>query len=84
MALRLDPIHIGVVLLNYPDLLQILPPQYHKLLLVFAPKESRKLPDKKGCDHRIEVKTAEENFGWDQSISLHWKRRGCLKNTLTN
>lgn len=62
MALRPDAIHIGAVLFNNPDILQKLPSQYYKWLLLFDPKESEKLPYNQGCNHRIELRTAEENL----------------------
>jgi len=60
--LRPDVIHIGAVLFNNPDILQKLPPQYHKWLLLFNAKGAEKLPDNTGCDHRIELQMAEVNL----------------------
>jgi hypothetical protein len=62
VALRPNAIHIGAVLFNNLDLLQTLPPQYHKWLLLFNPNESEKLHDNKGCNHRIKLGTADENL----------------------
>jgi hypothetical protein len=39
-----------------------LPQDYHKWLLLFDPEEAEKLPDNKGCDHRIELKTPEDQL----------------------
>jgi len=63
VELRPDAIHIGAAVFKNPDLLQILPAQYHKWLLLFYLKESEMLRDYKGCNHCIELKTAEENLG---------------------
>jgi len=41
---------------------QKLPAHYHKFLLLFDPKEAEKLPDIKGCDHRIELLGAEDKL----------------------
>jgi hypothetical protein len=50
------------VFFNNPYILQKLPPQYQKWLLLFDPKETDKLPDRKECDDCIELKSAEENL----------------------
>jgi len=62
VALRPDAIHIGAVLFENKDVLRKQPVQYHKWLLLFDPTEAEKLPDNKGCDHKIELKTSEENL----------------------
>jgi hypothetical protein len=54
IALNEKAIHIGVIVANNPSVASKLPTCYHKFLLLFDPKESEKLPDNKGCDHRIE------------------------------
>jgi len=41
--------------MSNPSIAQKLPTCYHKFLLLFDPKESEKLPDNRGCDHRIEL-----------------------------
>jgi len=41
-------------------LLQKLPSYYHKFLLLFDPDQSEKLPDNKGCDHRIKLLGSED------------------------
>jgi hypothetical protein len=82
VALRPDAIHIGAVLFNSPDLLQKLPVQYHKWLLLFDPKESEKLPDNKGCDHRIDSKTAEENLRMGSIYQLAMEEERLLKEYL--
>jgi hypothetical protein len=70
------------VLFNNPNVLKKLPPQYHKWLLLFDPKESEKLPDNKGCDHRIELKTAEENLKMGPIYQLKLEEERLLKEYL--
>jgi len=82
VALRPDAIHIGAVLFDNPDVLTKLPPQYHKWLLLFDPKESEKLPDNKGCDHRIELKTAEVNLRMGPIYQLTLEEECLLKEYL--
>jgi len=41
--------------MSNPSIAAKLPVCYHKFLLLFHPKESEKLLDNKGCDHRIEL-----------------------------
>jgi len=41
---------------------QRLPAHYHKFLLLFDLKEVEKLPDNKGCDHRIELLGEEDKL----------------------
>jgi hypothetical protein len=62
VVLRPDAIHIGAVLFQNTDIIKKLPIHYHQWLLLFDPTESEKLPDSKGCDHRIELKSREENL----------------------
>jgi hypothetical protein len=54
--------HIRLIVMNSPFIAQKLPAQYHKFLLLFDPKESEKLPDNKGCDHRIEQLGPEDKL----------------------
>jgi len=82
IALRPDAMHIGSSLFNTPDVLKKLPPQYHKWLLRFDPQESEKLPDNKGCDHRIEFKTAEENLRMEPIYQLTIEEERLLKEYL--
>jgi hypothetical protein len=51
-------------------IIQKLSPQYHKRVLLIDPKESEKLPDNKGCDHHVELKTAEENLSMGSMYRL--------------
>jgi hypothetical protein len=39
-----------------------LPEHYHKWLLLFDPEEAEKLPDNKGCDHRIDLKVTKDQL----------------------
>jgi hypothetical protein len=82
VALQPDAIHIGVVLFSNPEVLKKLPPQYHKWLLLFDSKESEKLPDNKGCDHRIDFKTAEENLRMGSIYQLTLEEERLLKEYL--
>jgi len=82
VALRPDAIHIGAVLFSNPEVLKKLPPQYHKWLLLLDPKEPEKLPDNKGCDHRIELKTAEENLRMGPIDQLTLEEERILKEYL--
>jgi len=54
VALSDKAIHIGAVVMSNPSIAQKLPTHYHKVLLLFDPKEAEKLTDNKGCDQRIE------------------------------
>jgi hypothetical protein len=60
VALRPDAIHIGSMISKNPEIPQKLPEHYHKWLLLFDPGEAEKLPDNKGCHHRIELKVPED------------------------
>jgi transposase InsO family protein len=55
VALNDKAIHIGAIVMSNPSIASKLPTCCHKFLLLFDPKESEKLPDNKGCDHRIEL-----------------------------
>jgi hypothetical protein len=55
VALNGKAIHIGAIVQSSPTILNQLPTHYHKFLLLFDPEEAEKLPDNKGCDHRIEL-----------------------------
>jgi len=55
IALNDKAIHIGAIVMSNPSVAAKLPTCYHKFLLLFDPKESEKLPDNTGCDHRIEL-----------------------------
>jgi len=55
IALSDKAVHIGAIVMSNPTIAQKLPSHYHKFLLLFNPKESEKLSDNKGCDHRIEL-----------------------------
>lgn len=57
VALHKDAIHIGSLVQSTPSMLDWLPKQYHKFLLLFDPEDAEKLPDHRGCDHRIELIT---------------------------
>jgi hypothetical protein len=59
VALNKDAIHIGSLVQSTPFKLERLPKQYHKWLLLFDPEHTEKLPDHRGCDHRIELTTSE-------------------------
>lgn len=54
IALSDKAVHIGAIVMSNPSVAAKLPSHYHKFLLLFDPKKSEKLPDNKGCDHRIE------------------------------
>jgi hypothetical protein len=55
VALNDKAIHIGAVVASNPSIASKLPSHYQNFLLLFDPKESEKLPDNQGCDHRIEL-----------------------------
>jgi hypothetical protein len=55
IALNNQTIHIGAIVMRTPSIARKLPGCYHKFLLPFNPKKSKKLPDIRGCDHRIEL-----------------------------
>jgi hypothetical protein len=60
VALNKEAIHIGSLVQSTPSMLDRLPKQYHKFLLLFDPEHAEKLPDYRGCDHRIELITSED------------------------
>jgi len=62
IALNEKAIHIGAVVHSNPTIASKLPKCYQKFLLLFDPKEAEKLPDNKGCDHRIELKGPEDKL----------------------
>ena len=62
IALNDVAIHIGAIVMSNPSIAEKLPVHYHKFLLLFDPKEAEKLPDNKGCDHRIELLGAEDKL----------------------
>jgi len=62
VALNKDAIHSGSIVQSTPSLLDRLPKQYHKFLLLFDPEHAEKLPDHRGCDHRIELTTTEDRL----------------------
>jgi len=62
VALNEKAIHIGAIVTNNPSIAQKLPTCYHKFLLLFDPKESEKLPDNRGCDHRIELLGSDDKL----------------------
>jgi len=62
IALNDAAIHIGAIVMSNPSIAQKLPEHYHKFLLLFDPKEAEKLPDNKGCDHRIELLGSEDKL----------------------
>jgi len=49
------PLHFGAKDMSNPSIAQKLPTHYHKILILFAPKELEKLPNNTGCDSRIEL-----------------------------
>jgi len=55
-------IHIGAVVMNNPSILQKLPPQYDKFMLLFDSQQAEQLPDNKGCDHRIELLGSQDKL----------------------
>jgi len=62
VALNKDAIHIGALVESTPSMLERLPKQYHKFLLLFNPEHGEKLPDHRCCDHRIELTTTEDSL----------------------
>jgi len=62
VALRADANNIGTIISPNPEIAKKLPEHYHKWLLLFDPEEAEKLPDNKGCDHRIQRNTAEDQL----------------------
>jgi len=62
VALNKDAIHIGSLVQSTPSMLDRLPKQYHKFLLLFDPDHAEKLPDYTGCDNRIELTTSGDKL----------------------
>jgi hypothetical protein len=62
VALNKDAIHIGSLVQSTPSMLDQLPKQYDKFLLLFNPEHAEKLPDHRGCDHRIKLITSEDKL----------------------
>jgi hypothetical protein len=62
VALDKDAIHAGALVQSTPSMLYWLPKQYHKSLLLFNPQHTKKLPDSRHCDHRIELTSSEEKL----------------------
>jgi len=62
VALNKNAIHIGALVQNSPSMLERLPKQYHKFLLLFDPEHTEWLPDNRGCNHRIELITSEDKL----------------------
>ena len=62
IALNDAAIHIGAIVRGNPSIAHRLPVHYHKFLPLFDPKEAEKLPDDKGCDHRIELLGTEDKL----------------------
>jgi len=62
IALNEKAIHIGAIVISNSSIAAKLPVCYHKFLLLFDPKESEKLPDNKGCDHRIELLGSDDKL----------------------
>jgi hypothetical protein len=62
VALNKDAIHIGSLVQSTPSMLDQLPKQYHKFLLLFDPEHAEKLPDHRGCDHRIVLIPSEDKL----------------------
>jgi len=61
-ALDKNPIHIGALAQTSSSMLEKLPKCYHKYLLLFDLEHAEKLPDNRGCDHRIELITSEDKL----------------------
>lgn len=55
VALNKDAIHIGSLVQSTLSMLDRLPKQYHKFLLLFDSEHAEKLPNSRGCDHRIDL-----------------------------
>jgi len=48
--------------MSSPTMAHKLLEHYNMFLLLFDPTESERLPDNKGCDHRIELIGAEDKL----------------------
>ena len=62
IALNDAAIHIGAIVMSNPSIAAKLPAHYHKFLLLFDPNEAEKLPNNRGCDHRIELLGTEDKL----------------------
>jgi len=62
VALNREAIYIGAFTQMPIPILERLPKCYHKYLLLFDSEHAEKLPDSRGCDHRIELITSEEKL----------------------
>jgi len=62
VAVRPDAIIIGTIISRNPEIARKLPTHYHKWMLLFDPEKAEKVPDSKGCDHTIELKTPEDQL----------------------
>jgi hypothetical protein len=63
-------IHIGAIVMSNLTIAQKLPLHYHKFLLLFDTKESKKLPDNKGCDHRIQFLGSDDKLRMEPIYQL--------------
>jgi hypothetical protein len=62
VALRKDAINIGSFIQSTPSMLELLPEQYHKLILSSDPEYVKLLSVYRGCDRRIELITSEDKL----------------------
>jgi hypothetical protein len=62
IALSDKAIHIRAIVMSNPSIAAKLPTCYYKFLLLFDPKESEKLPDNRGCVHRIELLGSDDKL----------------------
>lgn len=62
VAVTKHAIHIGSLVQFTASMLDRLPKQYRKFLLLFDPDQAEKQPDHGRCDHRIELITSEDNL----------------------
>ena len=62
VALNRDAVHIGALVQKSSSMLGKLQKCYHKYLLLFDPEHAEKLPDNRGCDHRMELTTSEDKL----------------------
>jgi len=71
-------IHVGARVMSNPTIAQKLPSQYPKCVLLFHLRESEKLPDNQGCDHRIESLGLEDTLRMGPIYQLSHKTRKIL------
>jgi len=57
LALNMNPIHNGSLVQSTLSMLDWLPKQYHKFLLLIDPEHAEKFADTRGCNHRIDLIT---------------------------